>query len=74
MSRGARFCGERLDVWLLRHSSAAETRHGWHGVGELAHCSTAEALGRRPTLWLFGGARPRQSGAREWRRALLMQT
>lgn len=50
-----RFCGERVDVWLLRHSSAAETRHQWHGIGELAHCSTTEALSHSPTLWLFGG-------------------
>jgi hypothetical protein len=72
MSAGARFCGERLDVWLLRHSSAAETRHGWHGVGELAHCGTGEALARRPTLWLFGGARPGRSSCVGWSRLLKM--
>ena len=52
-----RFCGERVDVWLLRH--AAEDAHlRWHGLGELAHCATSEVLEMNPVLWLFGGARP----------------
>lgn len=50
-----RFCGERLDVWLLRRAEEATLQ--WHGLGELAHCSTEEALGQNPVLWLYGGER-----------------
>lgn len=49
-----RFCGERLDVWLLRRAEEATLQ--WHGLGELAHCSTAEALEQNPLLWLYGGS------------------
>lgn len=50
----SRFCGERVDVWLLRHA-AEDAKLRWHGLGELAHCQTAEVLASSPVLWMFGG-------------------
>ncbi|KAK9865789.1 hypothetical protein WJX84_011150 [Apatococcus fuscideae] len=46
-----RFCGERLDVWVVRFGNTTES--GYHGVNEVTHCTTAEAIGRLSSLWFL---------------------
>lgn len=46
-----RYCGERLDVWVVRFGNT--TTSGYHGINEVVHCTTAEAIGRLSSLWFL---------------------
>jgi hypothetical protein len=51
---GARYCGEPLDIWVVRY--AWGPRYQWHGLGEVSQCSTAEALNATSAIWFYHGA------------------
>ncbi|BDA43404.1 hypothetical protein COCOBI_04-4160 [Coccomyxa sp. Obi] len=48
-----RFCGERMDIWVLRFAEHAPLKY--HGLEEVAHCKTEEALGMVNSIWFLDG-------------------
>ena len=48
-----RFCGERMDIWVLRFAEHAPLKY--HGLEEVAHCRTEEALGMAKSIWFLDG-------------------
>lgn len=54
-----RFCGERMDIWLVRFAEHAPMRY--HGLDEVAHCKTEEALDTVKSIcFLDGGGEQRE--------------
>lgn len=46
-----RFCGERMDVWVIRFAEHAPLKY--HGLKEVAHCKTEEALAMVKSIWFL---------------------
>lgn len=56
-----RFCGERLDVWVLRFAEHAPMK--FHGLKEVAHCTTAEVINATKAVWFLDGVDKRRQEA-----------
>eukprot|EP00884_Botryococcus_braunii_P012712 jgi/Botrbrau1/21441/Bobra.0216s0049.1 len=48
-----RFCGERLDIWVVRYAS--NVKFQYHGLNEIQHCPTTEPMGILKSIWFLDG-------------------
>ena len=49
-----RICGERLDIWVLRH--AGHVQFGFHGLNKTKSCTVEEAREAARAIWFIDGA------------------
>ena len=61
MPANTRFCGERMHIWAVRFAEQAPAKY--HGLSEVAHCKTEEALQTASALWFLDGSGSQREAA-----------